>query len=616
MSRQVLNIIPYPRIVKYGGDIKPDYASGFDAGGITNASGFLPSYFKEKFDGSIKDLKCICGPGVLYFAIGQAPEPVRTALPDCLEGREEGYRLTVGKTSAVVAAGSEKGLFYGVQTLCQLMLDGVESELEIIDWPQCEVRGFHFETRYGMPDYGRILEIIDEIAHYKFNTLLMEYEDKLPFASAPGIASENALSPAQVNRLQKYARDRFIEIIPLQQTLGHLEFVLKRDEYYHLREVREGYGPDDAPFHKGILGSNHFNDIDEICISNEEACRLAESLLDDVISLFPASRYIHIGCDEAWNLSYCSLCKARGDRNRIFIGHVNRMAGKVKEAGKTPMMWDDMLRNFNDAEIRMLDKDIVLVCWLYYKYEIGKAKDLIGRYKSFGYRVLGASSAKCSAGLEANYTDIPDFAERAGNTADWSRLSEELELPGVVTTVWSNYTGTIAPPHPFFDMAWYPVLLSADLYWNGEAGLNMAFEARFFANYFGADTEGDVFQNEYEEIYERFDKLCGKPLRHEYVAEVYRWMYLLALYRKKSLAANRELYKLYSGVSKHEKQIVLKRVEDLALMRHHLKMGISSLMRRYYPETEVKEFIDSRFFTDDSLYDYHVCRNSSDGGEI
>ena len=596
---KALNIIPYPRMVKTGGNIPPDHALYAKGGIRTNTSGFLPSYFHEKFACSINESKW--DGGLFYFTVGPCPAPEELLLPDCLKGREEGYWLTIGKASALVAASSEKGLFYGVQTLRQLLSDGITYELEIIDWPQCLVRGFHLETRYGMPDYGRMLEIIDETAHYKFNTLLMEFEDKYPYKSAPHIAAENALTPEQLENLQRYAHDRFMEIIPLQQTLGHLEYVLKKDEYYPLREVREEGPRDGLPFSGGLLGPNHFNSIDEICISNEEAVRLVERLLDDAISLFPASRYIHIGCDEAWNLCCCGLCRERGEKNRLFTEHVNRMAGKVKAAGKTPVMWDDMLRHFNDAEMQLLDKDILLVCWLYYKYETGDAKTHIERYKSFGYQVLGASSAKCSAGLAADYFDIPDFSERTANIADWSGLADELELPGVITTVWSNYTGTIAPPHPFFETAWYPVLLSADMYWNREAGSDRNFESRFFANYFGAEMKDGVFQKNAEEVYRFFESLCRKPLRHAYTAEAYRWMYLLVLYRKKSLVTNRELYKLYSGVSNYEKAIVLKRTEDLASMRQYLKEGIYRLMRRHYSEEEVKEFLDSRFYTDDLL---------------
>ncbi len=596
-----LNIIPYPRSIKFGDPVRPEYALGGGSGIITNTSGFLQQYSREKFDCSISEVKGMSDSGIFFLAIGHDPGLLPAVLPDCLNGQEEGYYLFAGKAAAVVAAGSEKGLFYGVQTLYQLMLDGISSEVEIIDWPQSAIRGFHFEVRYGIPHFNRILEIIDEIAHYKFNTLLMEFEDKFPYASVPGVASENALTLEQVRRMEKYAQDRFVDIIPLQQTLGHLEYVLKKDEYHHLREVREEPHPVDRKFSKGILGFNHFNQLDEICISSEEACKLVERLLDDIISLFPERRYVHIGCDEAWNLSYCSVCKEKDSRNRLFIEHANRMAKKVKAAGKTPVMWDDMLRHFSDTEMQMLDKDMVLVCWLYYKYEIGDAKDLIRRYKSFGYQVLGASSAKCSAGLEVNYFDLPDFRERAGNIADWAELSEEMELPGVITTVWSNYTGTIAPPHPFFDTAWYPVLLSADMYWNAEAGLKKAFEARFFANYFNTEIEESVFSNNYEEIYEVFNSLCEKPLRHAYVAEAYKWMYFLALYRKKSLVTNRELYKLFNESSIYEKEIVLKRTEDLALMRQYLKTGLRSLLERHYPEAEVREFMDSRFFIDEAL---------------
>ena len=593
-----MNIIPKPKNITEGQPLQKETS---EKKIFTNVDGSILEYTTALFN------KYIMTEATVPFSFLQISEEYGLEiehLPELLQDKEEGYILKVDAKGLIIAARSSKGVFYGLQTYLQLKEQGYEREIEIIDWPDNNIRGYHFESRFGIPKYERIIEIIDELCKYKFNTILMELEDKFPYDEVQGITSLNALNKEQLKEITRYAKDRYLEIIPLQQTLGHVEYILKNDNYYHMREVRDKVTNSEPPFSFNPIGNLAFNDIDEFCPSNEEAYRLIKKMCAEMAEKYPDSKYLHIGCDEAWNLISCELCKAKyGEKgyNKVFLEHTNRIAGLITSFNKIPVIWDDMLRGFTEEEFKLLNKNIVIMCWLYYDGDLEKGISLLRKYRKAGFQVIGASSAKCCEGMSSDYLDMPNIKDRLININDWSELSAKFDLIGVITTVWSNYTGTIAPPHPFFDTIWYPLIYSADKYWN-TASDSQEFEKRFLDNFFGVEGVEDCFCSENEVVHEKASFLKQNCKRNKYIAEVYQFTSLLAIYRQKSMAIYREMYKLYDGTSQREKAIVKKKVEELAAMREYLKPEISKLLNINFNEADAKEFVDSRFLLDDMIY--------------
>lgn len=593
-----MNIIPQPKEIKLRGQLNTEiYNQNLIC---TNLGERLVNYIKSKVEAEIKYLK---GYDYYFISIGKSEHKKCEEVEEIFKSYHEAYYLSLNSEKIFISSPSEQGLFYGFQTYLQLKEQQWVSEAEIIDWPDNALRGFHLELRYGMPKFERMLEIIDEIARYKFNTLVIEYENRFPYSDYKNIIAKHALTEGQLNTLLAYAKDRYLEVIPLQQTLGHLEYILKLDEYNHLKEVKEEK-TSELSFSFNGVGFKHFNSIDEICATNEQAYSMIEDLLKDVISKHSESRFIHIGCDEAWNLLSCSSCQMKYGKDggkKLYIDHINRMASIVKKANKTPIIWDDMLRGFEEKDFEKLDKDIVLMCWLYFEHDYDLGCRLISKYKKAGFKVIGAAAAKCSEGINPLYLDMPFMDERLGNIKTWGRLSEEFKLDGAVTTLWSNYTGTIAPPHPFFDTAWYPVMFSAEKYWNAKAEKE-EFHDRFIRAYFGVEAEAGSLSNNNQTDFKFFSRVSEEARRNKYLAQVYKTMSLLSAYRIKSLAINRELYKLFSNVTLEEKKLVNKRIREVVNMREYIKPIIKELLSKNYVEEDVEEFINSRFKLDELLY--------------
>ena len=82
--------------------------------------------------------------------------------------------------------------------------------------------------------------------------------------------------------IQRWASDHGMIVIPLVQTFGHLEHVLKLEEFYELREV---------PAYPQSL-----------CPSRNSSWTLVKEMIDQVVSLHPKSTWLHIGCDEVYQL--------------------------------------------------------------------------------------------------------------------------------------------------------------------------------------------------------------------------------------------------------------------------------------------------------------------------
>lgn len=242
------------------------------------------------------------------------------------------------------------------------------------------------------------------------------------------------------------------------------------------------------------------------------------------------------------------------------------------------------------------------MCWLYFGHDYDIAVTLMEKYKKHGFKVIGASVAKCSEGVNPLYLDMPNFEERIANIDMWAGISKRFDIEGIVTTAWSNYTGTIAPPHPFFDTIWYPVVFSAQKYWNAESE-NEKFEEVFMRNYFGVKGFSGSLKNNNSITFQNFQEVCGQSERHQYVAGVYKIMSLVSAYRIKSLAVARELYKLFSDTTVCEKNIVAKRYHEVNNMREYIKPRVKQIVGSYYNENNAEEFINSRLMIDEQLYD-------------
>lgn len=531
-----------------------------------------------------------------YYCVVTRSETVKLPpLSENLKENPDGYRLYADEQSIVIQAASPRGVLYGWQ---EWKKQGhIQVGLFKEDAPKLSFRAAHIDLRYGFPSRARLQEILDNLIELRYNTLILENENRLPFVSHPEIAAEEHFTPEDLAWLNRYAKEHYLELIPLQQTLGHLEYALKRTEYERLREVRE-QPKNDPLYHAGITGAMHYHDFEEICPCREEGYELVEALLDDTMAFFPDSRYIHIGSDEAWNLLYCPDCRekyGKAGKTGLLLEHINRIAARVLKAGKTPIIWDDMLRHMTPAELRKLNPEIIVMSWLY-----GTPADVsfINDFKQAGLQVLGAGAAKCSVGT-VETLDMPDYTGRLANADWWVNQCEAFALPGFAMTVWSNYSGTVAPPHPQFETIWLPLAYAAQKMW--EPSLTQeSFLQTFMKEFFGIDEALPGLS--LQALLPKAEKAAEAAKRHSFEARMWHLALTAQLYRSKSQFVIRELYRYHQPITKAEKGLLDRRVAEVTRLREWLKPQLKEALESCYSARETNIFIASRFETDEILY--------------
>ena len=412
------------------------------------------------------NVQCVQGPYALYSAGSFAAA--------CPERQPEGYLLTLRGAVVQLSANDAAGLFYGIQTLRQYLAMPAHPAVEITDWPELALRSDYLDMRGIYPKFENLLRYIEEMAAYKLNTLVIEYEDKLPRARKDLCHPTDALTPEQHRRLLEVARENFIDIIPLQQSFGHLEYVLKLPEYQHLREIPEAPG--------------------EMCPLREGAYELAASLLEETARLHPDSRYLHLGCDEVWSLGQSDECKASGKtRGRIAIEYINRLAEKVVSLGKIPIVWHDMMADVwrggemgeagNYDDLALLNKNLVVAIWLYSPDRVNLvAPKLMEALHAHGIRTIPCSAVRASdrCGMQ-NY---PCIEQRLRNIDTWCELIANSRCDGMINTNWWS-TFSFGNPYGLFETSRYTAFYAADRCWNLRAD-SAAFLERFLGVYHGA----------------------------------------------------------------------------------------------------------------------------------
>jgi hypothetical protein len=256
-----------------------------------------------------------------------------TVAPDAPEATaRQGYRLEILADRVVLTGNAPAGLFYGAQTLLQLLRPapgGMSWELPrgtIDDWPDRELRVIHYDTKHHQDRLETVKSLIARAASFKINAIAWEIEDKFAYRCHPQIGAPGAFSAAELRELTAFALARHVEIIPIVQGPGHLTFILKHPEFAALRE--------DA--------ANNYM----LCPSNEKSFELLFAMYDELIEATPGCRYFHVGTDEPYFMGDGVECGCRARREAIGAGgmmaeFIARCAEHLKGRGRTVLCWGE-----------------------------------------------------------------------------------------------------------------------------------------------------------------------------------------------------------------------------------------------------------------------------------
>jgi hexosaminidase len=398
-------------------------------------------------------------PDANAIILGFVPEAQLTKVPTG-NARAEAYILDVTKRAVTIQAATSKGLFYGAQTFLQLLAQGKGHVrgLRITDWPDMEFRAIHVDLWYHLDRPWYYEHLFRQLAHYKINTVVFEFEDKFQYTRHPVLSAPGALAHDQVKELVQTAKKYYIDVVPLVQTLGHVSFIAKHQEFSHLREVAK---------------SNW-----QLCPLKQGTFDLVRDLLDEMLEVVQPAKYFHVGGDEARELGMGPECRAKwGDKAPVesYKLWLNFVCEHLKKHGKTAIVWDDMfLRHFNAADMARLPNNLIYMRW---DYDTGRFLDRDKLILKLGYPVWIATSAQTMTPI------FPDQRLRVFNNANFIPDAVSLGIRGVLNTAWED-----EGIHP--ETYWIGFVCSAEYSWSGRKPTTREFYAKFFPLFYGPDHPG------------------------------------------------------------------------------------------------------------------------------
>lgn len=289
---------------------------------------------------------------------------------------EEGYSLVITSKNIILSANNPAGLFYGAQTLLQMIPPGNAGDcvaidcVEVTDYPRFEWRGLMLDVSRHFFAKDEVKRFIDQMVKYKYNVFHWHLTDdngwRIEVKAYPKLTSVGAWSvfrtgwfgsfepeeqgePAtyggfytqeDIREVVKYAADRFVTIVPEVDIPGHSRAVLAA-----YPEVSCSGNPTTVwAGTRDDMGENVF------CVGNEQNFKMLDTIFGEIASLFPGE-YIHIGGDEA-NRSFwekCPKCQQRvidehlhglPDLQSYFTKRISKI---LASKGKKLIGWDEIL---------------------------------------------------------------------------------------------------------------------------------------------------------------------------------------------------------------------------------------------------------------------------------
>lgn len=375
---------------------------------------------------------------------------------------EEGYLLSVTPELVVIAGASPAGVFYGLQTLKQLVRGNGEAAyiqgVRIIDWPAMRWRGVSDDISRGpIPTVDYIKRQLRTFAAYKLNMHSFYMEHTFSSKTHPLIGPEGgSLTPDEIRELVAYAKSYHIELVPEQQTFGHLHKALKYEKYNSLAETPYG---------------------DVLSPQQEGTYKLIADWYRELNELFPG-KFFHIGEDETFELGEGQSREAAKLKGvgAIYFEHLNRVRDLLKQYDRKLIFWGDIALNHPDL-IGNIPKEMIVANWDYAPKESYQS-----RLKPF--KDAGLDQLVCPGVWGWNQI-FPNVDASAKNIINFVRDGQAAGSLGMLNTTWDDDGESL------FEMTWYGIVLGAAASWQSHPVDQKQFDSDFDWAFFRND--GDQF---------------------------------------------------------------------------------------------------------------------------
>ncbi len=292
------------------------------------------------------------------LAGGPLPAALTLTLDEALDHAER-YHLTVSTNGIVIAGRDLPGIFYGVMTLVQIVQQHGATLpcLTIEDWPDFPVRGVMLDiSRDKVPTMETLYGLIDKLASWKVNQFQLYTEHTFAYRQHEQVwANASPLTAEEILDLDAYCRARHVELVPNQNSFGHMDRWLKHAPYRHLGETEE---PFLSPW-GNILPPFSFSP------AVPETLDLLDTLYDELLPNFTSTLF-NVGCDETVDLGLGrsrALVEAQG-KGRVYLDFLLEIYERVRSRGYTMQFWGDIIDQYPDL-VSEVPHDAIALEWGY-----------------------------------------------------------------------------------------------------------------------------------------------------------------------------------------------------------------------------------------------------------
>ena len=256
-------------------------------------------------------------------SIGEATDTNRAALS------KQAYRITLSANNITITANASAGLFYGTQTLLQLLNVSNGSATfpsgTIEDWPNLEMRIIYWDDAHHLEKIKALQRAIRQAAYYKINGFAIKLEGHFQYKIAAPIVEPYAYTPAEYQQLTDYAKKYHVQLIPFLDCPAHVSFILKHPQFASLR----------------AYSNNNY----EFSLVNPKVDELVVGMFNELFDANKGVNYVFLSTDEAYYAgkpdNEKDAAKAAGGNGALLAKFITRIANEIHKRGRTPIIWGE-----------------------------------------------------------------------------------------------------------------------------------------------------------------------------------------------------------------------------------------------------------------------------------
>lgn len=389
-------------------------------------------------------------------SVDALPQPGETPGPHS----REAYSIRIDEHGGQIEARSSAGIFYGVQTLCQLVeADRSLPSVQIEDWPTEAYRGTMVDMSEGpLPTAAEIKRQIDFLALWKANQYYFYNEANIELAGYPLLNPEARFTRQEIESIVAYARERHIDVVPCLELYGHLHDLFRIEKYSSLADFPHG---------------GEFNPRDP------RVMQLLTDWASQFSSMFP-SPFVHIGFDETWQIQQAAAQQGKGTTAvDLFVEQLSNVSRLFEQRHKTVMAWADIMVKYPGI-VAKLPPGTIAIAWFYDPGpdpEYHHWLDPLVRH-NIPYLV--------APGVNSWSEVYPDYNITFANIDTFIAAGRRSGALGVMNTIWTD------DEQMLMRLSWPGMAYGAVAAWQSEPVASGSFFADYARQLYPAAIAGDV----------------------------------------------------------------------------------------------------------------------------